>query len=464
MFKRNLVIFGFFIHFLFPLKIYANKSIANFIAISDIHFNPFDLCYDKSNQKNCIQLINELNKSDSNKWNSIFKKYYKNNTFPSYGQNTNFPLFQSLLTELNQASKNTNLIFAVILGDFLAHQYIENYKIYTNDSSLIGAQNFVKKTFQYLTSEIRGSIPSNIEIYPVIGNNDSYIDNYNVDNPKTTKFYSDLKNIWTTYSSQIKSSNTFLNGGYYVAQSQIKKLSIIALNTNSFSRNAISKDKADIKEIAQQQLDWLNDQFNNAKDQKFILISHIPCGVDVYSSFNSMIKGGDPVTFWNSNPKFAEKPYMKILSNNFLSISGILVSHTHNDSFQIINNDLGLFASYVPSISPAHYNNSGYKIFTIDEGNNLSNAISFYFDPSYKTWKEAYNFNETYESPNLFIGMQSLIGKWNKDPDEIDEKYLKNFNLNADISRLKNKWKYYVCGSADNIDVIDYQDCINPLK
>lgn len=216
--------------------------------------------------------------------------------------------------------------------------------------------------------------------------------------------------------------------------------------------------------INQEQLNWLNNQFKDLKDQKFLIISHIPCGVDVFSSFNSMSKGGAPVPFWNPNPKEVEKPFLKIISNHFMAISGILVAHTHYDSFQILNRDLGLYTSYVPSVSPVHYNNPGFKIYTLDEANNLNNSISYYFEKAENTWKESYDFNKTDESNNLFLGMQSLAGSWLKNPTEIDEKYLKNMNLNADFSKLKNKWKYYICASNDNVDVIDFQDCISDMK
>lgn len=221
--KESISFILFIFSLVFSLDVYASKKTARFLAMSDLHFTPFDLCQKKETKKPCLQLIAELNKSEVEKWNDIFKKYYQNSTFPVYGQNTNYPLFQSLLSELKTISKNEDLSFVVILGDFLGHQYIEKYKLYAKDVTLNGQINFVKKTFLYLTKEIRAAIPENIEIYPVLGNNDSYIDNYNVDNPKTTNFYSDLKEIWAQFTPQIKVSNSFLNGGYYEANTQIKK-------------------------------------------------------------------------------------------------------------------------------------------------------------------------------------------------------------------------------------------------
>jgi Calcineurin-like phosphoesterase len=464
MLRKKTLILCLLFSMIFPFSAHAERDGVNFIAMSDIHFTPFDLCLDKATKKQCIAFISELNQNEVENWNLIFQKYYRNTPLASYGQDTNYSLFQSFLSGIRvTVSKNENVSFAVILGDFLGHNYIEYYKLYSGDSSQVGISNFVKKTLQYLTTEIRASFPSNIEIYPVLGNNDSYIDNYNVDNPKNSSFYSDLKEIWSVYSPQIKSSDSFLLGGYYLAKTKVKGLSITALNTTPFSKNSVSKDKADIHQIIKDQLNWLNYQLENTKNQKILLISHIPFGIDVYRSLKSMKRGGDPVTFWKNEANLIEKPYLKILSDHFSSIAGIMVSQAYSDSFQILDNDLGLYSVSVPSVSPTHYNNSGFKIFTLDESNNLKNSVTYYLDRSDKKWKEFYNFNESFESQTLFIGIQSLVGKWLRDPNEVDEKYLKYIALGADASQFKSNWKYYICAVDDNLNSESYQDCLSVI-
>ena len=465
MFKKITFAFSLLSCIIFPFSAHAERENASFIAMSDIHFNPFELCLDNTTKMKCSSFISELNQTEPEQWNAIFQKFYSNYPFAPFGKDTNYPLLKSFLTEIrNTTSKNDDINFAVILGDFLGHNYIEYYKIYSGDSSQSGTINFVRKTYQFLTNEIRSALSNNIEIYPVLGNNDSYIENYNVDNPQSSNFYSDLKKTWSDFSPQIKNSDSFLLGGYYFVKSKIKGLSIAALNTTPFSKNSASKDKADVNKLIKEQLNWLNLQLENTKNQKVLIISHIPFGIDAYRSLKSIKKGGDPVTFWKNDANLIEKPYLKILSNHFSSIAGIMVSHTHSDSFQILDNDLGLYSVSVPSISPNHYNNSGYKIFTLDESNNLKNSITYFLDRSDKKWKESYNFNESFESQSLFIGIQSLVGKWFKDPDEIDEKYLKYVALGADSSQFKNNWKYYICAADSNLNSDSYQECLSVVR
>lgn len=470
MLKKKTIFLYLLFSIFFPHPAFAERDSANFIAMSDIHFNPFDLCINKVTKKECLEFMAELNRSNADNWGDIFEKYYKDTLFSSYGQDTNYPLFQSFLSEIhniftNNGDKNEyNIKFAVILGDFLGHQYHKNYKLYSGDTSQAGFEKFVKKTFQYLTFEIRAAIPTKIEIYPVLGNNDSYIENYNVDNPKTSHLYSDLKVIWNIFSPQIKNSSSFANGGYYFATTAVKGLSVIAFNTTLFSRNAINKDKNDLSKVMKEQWKWINNQFENSKNQKILMISHIPFGIDAYSSANSMKKGGEPVTFWKEDSNLIEKPYLKILNDHFSLISGILVSHTHHDTFQIIDNDLGLYSVSTPSVSPLHHTNSSFKIFTLDELNNLKNSITYYLDKSDSKWKKLYDFNDSYESQNLSIGMQSLVGKWLKDPQEVDTKYLNYFTLGVDPSNIKSNWKYYICATDDNLDSNRYKECLESIR
>ncbi|APJ03364.1 metallophosphoesterase [Silvanigrella aquatica] len=464
MLRKKISILFLFFSIFFIKAAYSQREYNNILAMSDIHFNPFAICVDKNFKKKCSALIRELNESEVNNWKQIFEKYHENLSPSVSGEDTNYPLFESFLYGIKEITeKNSNIRFAVILGDFLGHHFIDNFKLYSQDKLDPKKIDFIKKTYQFLTNEIRSVIPAQIEIYPVIGNNDSYIDNYNVDNPKTSLFYNDLKNIWALNSEQIKNSDSFSSGGYYSAKTKIKGLSVVALNTNPFSKKATSKDKADINKIIEEQLIWLNVKLENAKNQKILIISHIPFGIDTYSSLNSLKKGGDPVLFWKDNPNLIEKPYLKILSNHFSSIAGILVAHTHFNSFQMIDNDLELFSLTVPSVSPIHKNNPGFQIFTLNDANIFMNSLSYVFGREEKKWKELYNFDELYESQTLYVGVQSLIGKWFKEPLVSDGKFINFYSMGNENTQVKNNWNYYICAADNNLNSENYKECLNSI-
>lgn len=434
---------------------------SEFLAISDIHFNPYEICEDKK-EKKCTELLKELINSKPEIWDTVFEKYYDLKKFPLYGKNTNYSLFKSLLQEVKRQIEKNNYKFVVVLGDFLAHFYVQNYEIYSGEHSKKGAEKFISLTLKYLSFELKKAVGNKIEIFPVIGNNDSYIDNYNVDNPKGSNFYKDLLSSWGELNKGIKESDSFLAGGYYLANTSINKLSIIALNTNIFSLNAKSSDNTNIKNLTTNQLNWFEKSFNKNGNNNFLVISHIPCAIDPFTSIRQWEKEKKVATFWSEKYVNINKNYLNILTHNSNNISGILVGHTHHDGFQLLNQDLGLYSVSVPGVSLAHFNNPAFKVFKLDEANNLSNAITYYFDVKEKSWKQGSDFNQNFESKNLFIGMQSLVGKWLKDLDEPDEKFLKYFFVNSPFAnKISAKWKYYACAMSDNLETSDYEDCLN---
>lgn len=70
-----------------------SQQTRQFLALSDIHFDPFVDC--PSNNNHC-QLITELQKYPYYQWQKVFSQY--GSQLPSqYGHDTNYALWQSLL-------------------------------------------------------------------------------------------------------------------------------------------------------------------------------------------------------------------------------------------------------------------------------------------------------------------------------------------------------------------------------
>ncbi|WGL59383.1 metallophosphoesterase [Pigmentibacter sp. JX0631] len=458
---RKILSFIFYGIILFSCSLAVAKD---FLSISDIHFNPLEICEDPANS-NCVLLIEELHVTEANSWAMVFKKYNQTNKITIYGKNTNYILFNSFLEEIKNQTTKKKFEFVIVLGDFLAHFFIQNYNKYTKDmpkNKYDSIDIFVQKTMQYIAYELRKSIGNNIEIFPVLGNNDSSVDNYNVDNPKKSNFYKNLQSNWGNLNKSILNSSSFLEGGYYIADTGLTNLKIIALNTNIFSINAKSQDNINLKNMANNQLKWLENIFKKNTKDNFLIISHIPSGVDAYTTAIRIEKSKDKVSFWSSKNYNIENNYLKIISNYSNNINGIFVGHTHHDGFQILNQELGLYTVSVPSVSPVHFNNPAFKIFSLNETFNLENSVTNYFDLKEKKWIQGTSFNELFESKNIFIGIQSLVGKWLNQLSEPDEKFMKYFFVNSPFAnQIRSKWKYYACAMSDNLESSDYLNCIN---
>lgn len=435
-----------------------------FIAIADIHFNPFIGC-DKFSSG--CPILSALRAANLQAWDSIFQKY-TDNIKTNYHQDTDYLLLKSTLTELKILSQQQKPTFILVLGDFLAHKFPEQYKKYSGDESIAGYQTFVKKTFQYLTNKLNQAVPTT-NIYPILGNNDSYSKNYDVD-PKGP-FLQDSADVFATLiknkNNQQKFCHEFPNGGYY-AVTLAKNQRLIVLNTVLFS--AMHSTRA-MQKAANEQLIWLEVQLAIAKQKKqnVLLALHIPPGIDIYLDIKmrfDIIRYFWHPLFWQTT--YNEK-FLFLLQRYSTNIVGILPAHIHNDAFQLIaNKDLKTFipVSFVPSISPIYGNNPGLKVFSYNAQTlQLINFYTYFYPFNEKRsadWQQEYNFNAVYQPDCKQCSLVGGMLRLTKDNIVVDS-YKKYYAVsrNAQPITTQHTWvPYYWCGIY-NIDWESYKACLS---
>ena len=107
----------------------------------------------------------------------------------------------------NSANK-ISLLLLLYWVIFLAHQFPEQYVKYSGDESQADYQVFTKKTLQYLAYKLNQATPQ-IDLYPVLGNNDSYNGNYNTE-PQGA-FLKDATDIFSTLIKNKNSRENFIH-------------------------------------------------------------------------------------------------------------------------------------------------------------------------------------------------------------------------------------------------------------
>ena len=142
-----------------------------FLTLADIHFDPFLGCHRVSP----CPLIQKLQRADVSEWPAILKA--GDNDPPQYKQDTNYALLTTSLAAVKAEAAIHHVQFVIVLGDFLAHEFRHRYKKFTHDRSRAHYQLFVKKTLTFVNNEIAHTFP-NINVYSVVGNNDSYHGDY----------------------------------------------------------------------------------------------------------------------------------------------------------------------------------------------------------------------------------------------------------------------------------------------
>lgn len=452
--------FFFIIFFLLSSVVFCKPATNNFISLSDIHFNPFYTCHPDIQP---CPIIEKLNAADVTQWQRIFTQYGSKEITHRY-KHTNYPLLKSTLEEVKSIAKQQQTKFAIIIGDYLAHDYEQLYQKYSAKFSQKRYKSFVKKTLQFLTLEIRSALPS-IPIYCDIGNNDSYHGDYYND-PKGL-FYHDLAQSWSSLllgkENKVNLLSTFPIAGYYsVTPPDSNDNRIILLNSVLFSKNARGNN---IKRAANNELNWLKKKLRaaKAKKQHIWLVFHIPLGIDVYHTQ----QGGHVVTFWQS--RYIRR-FLAMLSQYTTTITGIFTGHLHMDAFELLNlnGNHEIFDSFTPSISPIFGNNPGFKNFYY-YGNNfkVANFTLYYLPLDKQRWQTLYDFNKIYQPAcnncNLIDGMKKL--HHNK-PESLIKHFKYYYPLASDranINKELQSWPYYWC-AIHNLTPHAYNRCCRRFR
>lgn len=356
--------------FIFTLIVSSHGWADNkFISIADIHFSPFLSC--PSSAASC-PLIDKLRQSTYQEWSTLFEQNNKKNISRMF-QDTNYFLFKLSVKKIQDISKKEKIDFIIILGDFLAHDFRKEYIKFSGDKTKEGYEAFVKKTLQFMVYEFNTAFPQ-MDIYPVIGNNDSYSGDYSII-PNGT-FLRDTAKTWSSLIKNKKNKDSFVQdfpkAGYYQIETpNHSDLKVIVLNTILFSSH--NHNQAAHKG-AELQLSWLHNQLKETtkNHQKTILVYHIPVGVDVYATYKNQFHSIKEFWWDNYTKKFEDE-----LNYSVKVIQGIYCAHIHVDTFQIIalQKLVEIPVYFTPSISPIYGNNPGFKVFTYNlENFNLEEA------------------------------------------------------------------------------------------
>jgi sphingomyelin phosphodiesterase acid-like 3 len=448
----------FFLILLFVFSgVFAQAKTVTFLSIADIHFDPYIACH---NEKPC-PLIEALSAAPYQQWSQIFRRFSSKRSI-RYGQDTPNALFQSLLTSLKKRKPR----FAVLLGDFLAHRYYDQYREYSGDSKGVKYRQFVDKTFQYLMVNIKKAL-GNVPIYPVIGNNDAY------GSPDCSRpdycviphgpFLSRLTRIWQHFliSKQNKQSfqQTFPAAGFYtITPPGFKQLRVIALNTSLFSVHAKGRE---IDPFSQKQLQWLKKTLMRAKrkHQQVLLLFHIPPEINAFSTLKSRQQAVK--MFWR---KPLQKNFFKVISPAAKNILGVLTGHVHMDGFSLIqlSGARSVVDIYTSSVSPIFGNNPGYKLFSWNTKTRaLTNYTTYYLPLNGDLhWQKEYSFHQAYQSSckkhcTLLGGIQHL-----RKTGITANYFIYSYVAAKNRTILMSRWLTYFLCVAHNVKQVSYKSCL----
>jgi sphingomyelin phosphodiesterase acid-like 3 len=207
-----------------------------------------------------------------------------------------------------------------------------------------------------------------------------------------------------------------------------------------------------------------------AKTKKIWVMTHIPPGVDSYSTarkWKELCGGGKPKMFLSS------EALSEVLAGYGDVIQLAIFAHTHMDEVRLLipaNVDAAhrpVAVKIVASISPIDGNNPSFTVATIDPAHGIladyrviaaSNQTGIAAE-----WTEEYDFAKTYHEPAFTAAtVGSLIAGFKTDPTAqtaASQDYLRYYMTGVDMRMLALIWQPYVC-SLKNDSTNAYRECV----
>lgn len=313
------------------------------LIISDIHFNPIYGFTEKD-----TVLKNKLANSSYDEWVKYFEATPAQMKLDGtlMLKDSNYALLLSAMT--NMKKRLPHPAFIVIAGDFIWH-------------GAIPADSLLKKrTIQFITRLFKQYFPGSL-IVPAMGNNDTYGQDYDLQDPK---FLKDFATAWEP-NLPSNAADSLKRHGYYTCETG--NLKFVVLNSAPLNAGTHYPQGSVM-------LNWLKNTLAGSNGKNIWLIMHIPPGMNSY----------DQKDFWK--PEYRDEFIDEIIKNE-KNVRVCIASHTHFDDFKVFyNNSAGhtpvSLLRIVPSICPNHGNYPSFDVAEINTNDQLVNETNWYLNLS----------------------------------------------------------------------------------
>jgi sphingomyelin phosphodiesterase acid-like 3 len=291
---------------------------------------------------------------------------------------TSDELFRSSLVSM--APRAASVSFVTVSGDLIAHQFIQCFAAFVlreqpkaseaaqyaafNAEQRLKYRNFVQKTIDYITKNLRETFP-NTPIYYAMGNNDTDCGDYDID--AHGEFLRSMAEIVVnslppnlSQADRATVRADFSAAGYYstpLAGAPNTRMVVLGdlFMSGGYATCAGKPEAAP----AEAELAWLRGQLAGLNpDEDVWVMGHIPPGLDLYNSAKKM----RPVMYLKYD-------FDDVLTSQNGVIRVGIFAHTHLDGVsQIQSSDTAhpITLKMVQAISPDHGNPPTYTLADVD--------------------------------------------------------------------------------------------------
>ncbi len=452
---------------------HAAPANAQFLIVSDIHFNPFA---DPS-------LVSNLASAPANEWEPILNRSQAT-SFSPYGQDTNWPLLQSAVDAVRTTEPHPALL--MITGDLLAHGFSRAYANATHDTDPGHYRAFVLKTVTFIAFELRRRFPKT-QILLTPGNNDDECGDYQIqaDGP----FLNDTAALARGLAH---GSSSFLPawkglGSYAVRPRNIRGVRILSVNSVFFSnRYQAANFAAGCAPVdstaASRTFTWLEAALSQARQahENVWIMLHIPPGIDGFSSmmqYRRLGAGGAVadlcskaiVPMWK--PEWTAR-FEGILHDYQSTVTATFAGHDHTDDFRVLRaNEPGeAFVLIDPPVSPIYGQNPAFRVVSFTKDGRLANQSTYYLTNLTSAdgavpgnWMREYSFAEEWQSKELdSASLKSVYDRVRSDA-AVRARWLSILNVSSAHDSVPAQGVGNLDCAIEALDPATYKNCYCPV-
>ena len=341
----------------------APATEATFVAISDVHLDPFI-----GTDADAHLLV-----SDVSEWPAI----YADVSIPvaTYGSDANVPLLDAMLGDA--ADRVPSPDFVVYPGDSVVHRLADRVHAVDPGAGQDRITDMAVKITTFLARRLSDTFPD-VPVLLALGNTDAGCGDYRVEpgGSYLARTVPVLRALVGADRLEPDAEATWRAGGYYAARHPtVARTTVIVLNTVLWSpkyENRCGPAGSDSRSPGDAMLTWLQGRLAAARSagERVWLVYHVPVGVDAYSTAHSKPAGAactaQTVAFWREPYATA---FANLMERHRAIVSTAFSGHIHRDSWRLFAGSDGapvMFDSIVPAVSPVYGDAPAYQIFAYD--------------------------------------------------------------------------------------------------
>ncbi len=363
----------------------------SFLHLSDIHFDPLA---DPS-------LVRALIAAPVEQWDAILSTS-KLTGFPAPNQDSNYPLFKSMLAAAGAGRYD----YVLLTGDYFPHNF---YTEFTGDGGMPSEYpGFAIKTALFIDRALREAFRG-APIVAALGNNDSLCGDYHLQQGSalTAAMARDLPVIAASGAARAGFSTL---GYYLVPHPTVAKRDIIVLDdifwvaeaNRTWPGNA-SLCQPDDPANGPALTAWLTNTLaaERKAGRKVTLLMHVPPGANNYEAAKAGCPTGSPLLLDGT----ANGDLVALLASYADVVTDAYAGHTHMDDFRVLTGPGGAPLTPIkigPSVSPVFGNQPSFTVFSYDRASGAATDYAVHAvvrdpaGPGASKWPVEYRFSSAY--------------------------------------------------------------------